>query len=128
MAPKGAVKEMEKVNLAQKFELFSDYWNPKIVGELNQQHVKLVKLQGEFIWHHHQDEDELFLVIKGNLTILFRDREVVLRPGEFVIVPKGVEHKPIAHEEVHVLLLEPDSTLNTGNVIDEKTVEALQRI
>ena len=119
---------MEKVNLAEKFALFSDHWNPKIVGELNQQHIKLVKFQGEFVWHHHQNEDELFLVVKGQLTILFRDREVVLNPGEFIIVPRGVEHKPVAHEEVHVMLLEPVSTVNTGNVKDEKTVEILQRI
>lgn len=119
---------MEKVNLAEKFALFSDHWNPKIVGELNQQQIKLVKFQGEFVWHHHQDEDELFLVVKGQLTILFRDREVVLNPGEFIIVPRGVEHKPVAHEEVHVMLLEPVSTVNTGNVKDEKTVEILQQI
>lgn len=119
---------MEKVNLVQKLELFSDHWSPKIVGELNGQHVKLVKLQGEFVWHHHQDEDELFLVLKGQLIILFREREVVLNPGEFVIVPKGVEHKPVAHNEVHVMLLEPVSTLNTGNVKNEKTVETLQRL
>lgn len=119
---------MEKVNLVEKLELFSDYWSPKIVGELNGQHVKLVKLHGEFVWHHHETEDELFLVLKGQLTILFRDRQVVLNEGEFVIVPKGVEHKPVAPEEVHVLLLEPMSTLNTGNVKNERTVEQLERV
>lgn len=119
---------MEKINLVQKFGLFSEHWNPQIVGELNGQYVKLAKLRGEFVWHHHQDEDGLFLVLKGQLTILFHEREVTLNPGEFVIVPKGVEHKPVANEEVHVMLLEPVSTLNTGNVKDENTVEALQRI
>lgn len=117
---------MEKINLAQKLELFSDYWNPRIVGELNGQHVKLVKLNGQFVWHRHENEDELFLVLQGKLTILFRDREVVLNPGEFMIVPRGVEHKPVASEEVHVMLLEPMSTLNTGNVQNEKTVAELQ--
>lgn len=119
---------MEKVNLAEKLELFDDYWSPKIVGALNGQHVKLVKLKGEFVWHHHEVEDELFLVIKGRLTIQFRDREVVLDPGEFLIIPHGVEHKPVAEEEVHVLLFEPASTLNTGNVRGEKTVETLDSI
>ena len=116
------------VNLAEKLELFSDYWNPKIVGELNGQHVKLVKFQGEFVWHHHQNEDELFFVVKGQLKILFRDSEAVLNPGEFLIVPRGVEHKPVADEEVHVMLLEPISTLNTGNINNEKTVADLQRL
>ena len=120
---------MKKVNLAHKFALFSDHWTPKVVGELNGQFVKLVKLQGEFVWHHHQDEDELFLVLAGQLTMLFRDREVVLNPGEFLIVPKGVEHKPVAKEEVQVMLLEPISTLNTGNISDdEKTAAVLERI
>ncbi|MBE9050056.1 cupin domain-containing protein [Nostocales cyanobacterium LEGE 11386] len=119
---------MEKVNLAQKFELFSDHWSPKIVGELNGQQVKLVKLKGEFVWHHHQNEDELFYVLKGELIILFRDHEVVLNPGEFLIIPQGVEHKPVAYEEVHMMLLEPISTLNTGNVKNEKTVETLERL
>ena len=107
---------MEKVNLSEKLALFSDLWSPKIVGELNGQHVKLVKLRGEFIWHHHENEDELFLVLGGALAIHFRDSVVRLTEGEFVIVPKGVEHKPVAEEEAHVLLLEPASTLNTGNV------------
>jgi len=119
---------MEKVNLDQKFAQFSDYWSPKVVGELNGQHIRLVKLQGEFVWHHHENEDELFLVLKGQLTMQFRDREVMLNPGEFVIVPKGVEHKPIAAEEVHVMLLEPASTLNTGDVVNERTVATLQQL
>ncbi len=119
---------MEKVNLAEKFKAFHDYWKPKIAGEVNDFHVKLVKLKGEFVWHHHEAEDELFLVVKGSLRIKFRDREVRLEEGEFIIVPKGVEHLPVAEEEVHVLLLEPKSTLNTGNVTNERTVAQLERI
>ncbi|NJL22196.1 MAG: cupin domain-containing protein [Leptolyngbyaceae cyanobacterium SM1_3_5] len=119
---------MEKVNLDEKFALFSDYWSPKVVGELNGQQVKLVKFQGEFVWHHHEHEDELFLVVKGQMAIEFRDKTVILNPGEFIIVPKGVEHKPVAAEEVHVMLLEPASTLNTGNVVGEKTVAVLQSL
>ena len=119
---------MKTVNLNEKFRFFTDHWNPRVVGELNGQHVKLAKFKGEFVWHHHETEDELFLVIKGQLKILFRDHAVELNPGEFLIVPKGVEHKPFAPEEVHVMLLEPISTLNTGNVNDEKTVENLERI
>ena len=112
---------MEKVNLAQKFSLFQDHWSPKIVGELNDSHVKLVKVQGEFVWHHHEVEDELFLVVKGRLLIELRDRDIELDEGEFVIIPKGVEHKPVAAEEVHLLLLEPKSTRNTGNIESERT-------
>jgi len=119
---------MDKVNLAEKLNLFDDYWSPKIVGELNGQHVKLVKLSGEFIWHHHDVEDELFLVVKGRLVIKFRDQDVILEEGEFLVVPRGVEHMPVAEEEVHVLLFEPASTLNTGNVRSEQTVENLGTI
>jgi len=119
---------MDKVNLAEKLNLFDDYWSPKIVGELNGQHVKLVKLSGEFIWHHHDVEDELFLVVKGRLVIKFCDQDVTLEEGEFLIVPRGVEHMPVAEEEVHVLLFEPASTLNTGNVRSEQTVENLGTI
>jgi mannose-6-phosphate isomerase-like protein (cupin superfamily) len=119
---------MKVVNLAQKFSLFSDYWSPKIVGELNGQQVKVAKLSGEFIWHQHEHEDELFLVVKGRLRMKLRDREVTINAGEFFIVPKGVEHLPIAEEEVHVVLLEPASTLNTGNVRNERTVESLDRV
>lgn len=115
---------MEKINLAQKFSLFHDHWSPKIVGELNDSHVKLVKVQGEFVWHHHEVEDELFMVVKGLLTIKLRDRDIELGEGEFVIIPKGVEHKPVAAEEVHLLLLEPKTTLNTGNVENERTTLA----
>ena len=119
---------MEKVNLAEKFGLFEEHWSPKIVGELNGQHVKLAKLKGEFIWHHHETEDELFLVVKGQLVLELREQDVVLEEGEFFIVPRGVEHKPVAEEEVHVLLFEPKSTLNTGNVRNERTVEDLKTL
>ncbi len=117
---------MQKINLAEKFSLFDAYWSPKLVGELNGQHVKLVKVKGEFVWHHHEAEDELFLVVKGHLVIQLRDRDVVLDAGEFFIVPRGVEHKPVAEEEAHLLLFEPASTLNTGNVNDERTKEQLE--
>ena len=116
-----------KVNLAEKLALIPDHWNPRIVGELNGQHVKLVKLEGPFVWHHHEHEDELFLVLAGELTIQFRDRAVSLREGEFLIVPRGVEHRPVAESEAHVLLLEPASTINTGNVRNELTVERPER-
>ena len=119
---------MEKVNLAEKFARFQDHWSPKIVGEINDSYVKLVKLKGEFVWHHHEAEDELFLVVKGRLLLKFRDRDVWLEAGEFYIVPKGVEHLPIAEEETHVVLLEPKSTLNTGNVQNERTVAELQHL
>jgi mannose-6-phosphate isomerase-like protein (cupin superfamily) len=115
---------MEKVNVSQKLGVFSEYWSPKIVGEINDSYVKLVKLKGEFIWHSHEKEDELFLVVKGKLLIALRDRDIHLGEGEFFIVPKGVEHKPVADDEVHVLLLEPKATVNTGNVTNERTVEA----
>ena len=120
--------EIDKVSLADKLNRFSDYWSPKIVGELNDSYVKLVKLKGEFVWHHHEAEDELFLVVKGCLLIKLRDRDIRVEEGEFVIIPRGVEHLPVAEEEVHVLLLEPKSTLNTGNVENEKTVAHLERI
>lgn len=117
-----------KVNLVEKFSQFADHWHPRIIGELNGQHVKAAKLRGEFVWHHHEHEDELFLVIKGQLTMEFRDRTVVVNEGEFIIVPRKVEHRPVAKEEVHVLLFEPVSTLNTGNVEDEKTKRNLERL
>jgi mannose-6-phosphate isomerase-like protein (cupin superfamily) len=118
----------EKVSLSQKFSLFSDHWRPKIAGELNDSYVKLVKFQGEFVWHHHQNEDELFLVVKGRMVIRFRDRDVWVNEGEFIIVPHGVEHMPVAPEEAQVVLLEPKSTLNTGNVENERTVAELEKI
>jgi mannose-6-phosphate isomerase-like protein (cupin superfamily) len=119
---------MEKINIAQKLNQFDDYWNPRILGELNGQHVKAVKLKGEFVWHHHDNEDELFLVTKGTLTMEFHEKTVEVREGEFIIVPRKVEHRPVAIEEVHLLLFEPASTLNTGNVENEKTRKNLERI
>ncbi len=113
---------MGKVNLAEKFSLFQEYWSPKIVGELNDSYLKVVKLKGEFVWHHHEAEDELFLVVKGKLLIKLRDRDIVLEEGEFVVIPRGVEHCPVAEEEVHVVLLEPKSTVNTGDIQSERTV------
>ena len=122
------MRAMEKVNLVEKFARFTDYWSPKIVGELNDSYIKLAKLRGEFVWHHHENEDELFLVVKGRLVVKLRDRDIHLGEGEFVVIPKGVEHLPVAEEEVHVVLIEPKSTLNTGNVRNERTVSDLQRI
>lgn len=119
---------MNRINLAEKLAQFSDHWNPRVVAELNGQHVKLVKLEGEFVWHHHEREDELFLVLRGSLAIHFRDRVVELGEGEMCVVPRGVEHKPVARGEAAVLLLEPASTLNTGNVRDPRTRETLERI
>lgn len=118
----------QKVNLSDKFDLFDEVWSPKVVGGLNGQHVKLVKLLGEFVWHHHDDEDELFLVVRGRFRMEFREREVWLEEGEMIVVPRGVEHRPVAEEEAWVMLFEPASTLNTGNVRDESTVEELDRI
>jgi mannose-6-phosphate isomerase-like protein (cupin superfamily) len=119
---------VDKVNLREKLALFSDHWSPRVVGELNGQHVKLVKFRGEFVWHHHDHEDELFLVVAGRFRMDFRDRHVWLEEGEFLIVPRGVEHRPVAEEEVHVLLFEPATTLNTGNIQDERTVDRPERI
>jgi mannose-6-phosphate isomerase-like protein (cupin superfamily) len=119
---------MEKVNLREKLSLFTEHWSPKIAGELNGQQVKLVKFLGPFDWHHHDNEDELFFVVKGRFRMELRDRNIDLEEGEFLIVPRGVEHRPVADEEVHVLLFEPASTLNTGNVENERTLHELQRI
>lgn len=119
---------MEKINLADKLAQIGDHWNPRIVGELNGQHVKLVKFRGPFVWHHHDDEDELFLVVRGTFDMHFRDRVVTLRAGEMLIVPRGVAHRPVAEEEVEVLLFEPAGTRNTGNVRDARTREALERL
>lgn len=113
-----------KVGLEEKLSLFEEYWSPKIVGELNGQHVKLVKLSGEFVWHHHEGEEEMFLVVKGSLDIEFRESSVRLERGEMLVVPRGVEHRPLAGEEAHVLLFEPDSTFNTGDAGGELTSEA----
>ena len=119
---------IEKVNLAEKLARFSDTWSPKIVGEINDAYVKLVKLKGEFVWHHHAGEEEMFLVIKGRLLMRLRDRDLYIEEGEFVIIPRGVEHLPVADDECHVLLLEPKTTLNTGDVTNERTVAELERI
>jgi mannose-6-phosphate isomerase-like protein (cupin superfamily) len=125
--------DLTKVSLSEKFSLFQDQFSPKIVGELNDAYVKLVKLQEEFVWHHHDREDEMFLVVKGCLFMGLQEagaaeREIAIYPGEFIIIPKGVEHKPRAAEETHIVLLEPKTTLNTGNVRGERTVEHLERI
>ncbi|HLF62829.1 MAG TPA: cupin domain-containing protein [Saprospiraceae bacterium] len=114
---------MDKVNISDKLDHIDTYWNPHLVGELNGQHVKLSKVKGDFVWHHHADADEMFLVIKGRLVLRMRDRDVILDPGEFYIMPRGVEHLPIAEEEVHLMLFEPEGTLNTGNVRNERTVD-----
>ena len=119
---------MQKISLAQKFSLFSDHWNPRILGELNGQHVKVAKLKGEFTWHAHENEDELFLVIKGHLKMKLRDQVIVLNENEMLIVPKGVEHCPVAEEEVWVLLFEPASTINTGNKPGELTKKDLEKL
>jgi mannose-6-phosphate isomerase-like protein (cupin superfamily) len=119
---------MEKVNLVERFSLFQEHWSPKIVGELNGQYVKLAKLKGEFVWHQHEAEDELFLVVKGRLTIRLPGKDMVLDEGEFLVVPRGVEHCPVAEEEAHVLLFEPQSTSHTGDVQSERTVETLDWI
>jgi mannose-6-phosphate isomerase-like protein (cupin superfamily) len=120
--------ELSKVELAAKFATFSEHWSPRIVGELNGQHVKLVKFQGEFVWHHHDDEDELFFVHRGRFRMELRDQTIELEAGDFLIVPRGVEHRPVAEEEVEVMLFEPAGTLNTGNVRNERTVETPARL
>lgn len=120
--------QIEKVNIRKKLNLFSDHWNPRVIGELNGQHVKAAKLKGEFVWHHHEHEDEMFLVIKGTLIMEFRHEKVEVKEGEFIIVPKKVEHKPVAEDEVEILLFEPATTLNTGNIINEKTKTDLEKL
>ena len=112
---------MKKINLKEKLSLFTDHWNPRIIGELNGQHVKLAKFCGEFIWHSHEKEDELFMVIKGNFNMEMRDKTITLHEGDILIVPRGTEHRPVASEEVHILLFEPVSTINTGNERNERT-------
>lgn len=119
---------MEKINLLQKFDLFSDHWHPRIVGELNGQHVKLAKFAGAFIWHHHEHEDELFYVVKGSFVMELRDGNQVLNEGDMMIVPRGVEHRPVAEQEVWVMLFEPASTRNTGDVVEERTRTGLEKI
>jgi mannose-6-phosphate isomerase-like protein (cupin superfamily) len=119
---------MEKINLAEKFSTFSDYFNPRIAGELNGQQVKLVKFKGEFVWHHHENEDELFYVVKGSFDMHLRDKIITVNAGEFIIIPKGTEHKPVAREEVEIMLFEPAATLNTGNIENERTKKELQHL
>jgi mannose-6-phosphate isomerase-like protein (cupin superfamily) len=119
---------LEKINLAQKFPRITEYWKPYIAGELNGQLVKLDKLKGEFVWHHHENEDEMFLVVKGRFRIEFRDKTVWLEEGEFIVVPRGVEHKPVADEEAWIVLFEPASTLNTGNIRNEFTLRELEKV
>jgi mannose-6-phosphate isomerase-like protein (cupin superfamily) len=119
---------MDKIRLSDKLRHITDHWHPRVVGDLNGQQVKLAKLKGEFVWHHHEHEDEFFLVLSGRLTIQLRDRNVVLEQGECIIVPRGMDHRPVARDEVHVLLFEPASTLNTGNVRNERTIENLEQI
>lgn len=121
--------QLDKINLEEKFSLFQDHWNPRIVGELNGQHVKIAKFKGPFDWHHHADEDEFFLVIKGSFEMQLRDKTIILNTGECMIVPRGVEHRPVAHEEAEVLLFEPASTVNTGNLINsERTRTDLEKL
>ncbi|MBL8005129.1 MAG: cupin domain-containing protein [Candidatus Kapabacteria bacterium] len=119
---------MNPINLQEKFAQFSEHWSPKVVGELNGQHIKLAKFQGEFVWHKHDEEDELFFVVNGSFVMEFRDKNVLLNEGEFLIVPKGVEHRPVATEEVWVMLFEPASTLNTGDTINELTKFELEKL
>jgi len=119
---------MKKINISQKLAQFNDHWNPRIIGELNKQHVKLAKIKGEFIWHKHDDEDEMFLVLKGTLKIEFRDRTETIQENEIIIVPKGVEHKPIAEQEVSIMLFEPVTTINTGDLENERTRKNLESI
>jgi mannose-6-phosphate isomerase-like protein (cupin superfamily) len=123
---------LTKVNLGAKFSLFTEHWTPKIIGEVNDLHVKIAKIQGEFPWHHHENEDELFYVVKGALRLKVREHgrenEFLLMPGEFLVVPRGTEHQPSAEEETHILMLEPKTTLNTGNLVNERTVSDLERL
>jgi len=120
--------QLKKVNLTEKFSLFNNHWEPKIVGELNEQYVKIAKLKGKFVWHHHENEDELFMVVKGSLIIKLRDADIKLKEGEFFIIPRGIEHMPVAEKEVHVLMFEPKGTVNTGNTESKKTINDLEII
>ena len=118
---------MDKINIYEKLDLFNEYWSPKILGEVNESYVKVAKLKGEFLWHSHETEDEMFYILKGQLIIKFRDKDVTLNEGEFIIIPMGIEHTPVAKEEVHVMLIEAKTTLNTGDVRNERTVEELEK-
>lgn len=119
---------MDKINVYEKLNLFNEHWSPKILGEINDSYVKIVKLSGEFLWHTHENEDEMFYILKGSLIVKFRDKDVILNQGEFLIIPKGIEHMPVAEKEVHAMLIEAKTTLNTGDVKNERTVEKLDRI
>ena len=119
---------MDKVNLTSKFALINEFYSPKIVGELGESYIKLAKLKGEFPWHVHSNEDEMFFIVEGQLLLRFRDKDVYLNPGEFIVVPMGVEHMPVANEEVHAMFIEPKTTLNTGSEVNERTIEAPERI
>jgi mannose-6-phosphate isomerase-like protein (cupin superfamily) len=119
---------VEKINCAQKFELIKEHWSPRVVGEVNDVSIKLVKFQGDFIWHHHETEDELFFVVKGIMVMKLRSGDVVVEEGEFIIIPRGVEHMPVADEEVFVMLIEPKTTLNTGNIENERTIKEPERL
>ncbi len=119
---------MDKINIGEKLNLFHEYWSPKILGEVNESYVKVAKFKGEFLWHTHENEDEMFFVLKGRLMIRFRDQDIILNEGEFLIIPQGIEHMPVAEEEVHVMLIEAKTTLNTGEVRNERTLEKLEKI
>ena len=119
---------MDKINIYEKLNLFNEYWSPKILAEVNESYVKVAKLKGKFLWHTHENEDEMFYVLKGLLIIKFRDKDVIVNEGEFIVIPKGIEHMPVAEEEVHVMLIESKATLNTGNVTNERTLERLEKI
>ncbi|MBU3145850.1 cupin domain-containing protein [Clostridium sp. CF012] len=119
---------MDKINIGNKLNLFNEYWSPKILGEINESYVKVAKLKGEFLWHTHENEDEMFYVVKGTLVIKFRDKDVILNEGELLVIPRGIEHMPFAEEEVHVMLIESKTTLNTGDVRNERTVDNLEKI
>lgn len=119
---------MDKINIYDKLNLFNEYWSPKILGEVNETYVKIAKLKGEFLWHVHENEDEMFYILKGQLIIRFRDKDVTLNEGEFIVIPKGIEHMPVAKDEVHVMLIEAKTTLNTGDVRNERTVEKLEKL
>lgn len=116
--------QIGKVNIDQKLGLIDEFWSPKIVGEINESYVKLVKLKGEFVWHHHEEEDEMFLVVKGELLMKLKEKDVIVKEGEFIIIPRGVEHLPVAKQETHIMLFEPKSTINTGNIQNERTTSS----
>ncbi|MFZ7102496.1 MAG: cupin domain-containing protein [Peptococcaceae bacterium] len=119
---------MEKINLAEKLSLFNEFWSPRVISEVNESYVKVAKFKGDFIWHTHENEDEMFYVLKGILTIKFTDKDIRLQEGECIVIPRGTEHMPVAEEEVHVMLIEAKTTLNTGNIVNERTIKNLPQI